>query len=276
MKRNALTFLLLGFGMLVLAACSGGGGGPVLPERTELDAEGDGTAAFTGTLAIGETHYFEIAPGSVTGDLVVVELNEDLRLEQTTVTGATVAAASTGPEHFQRGTISATSGAAELEPNAIGVTPDACEGSCIVLRNSNEEWYFQVSGAVIPTTYSVFVYGDDYADTEEPTNNTPAGAAAYVGSVIGGAIETVGDIDWWAVAVLDLEGEEVEFLANGDLGLALYRVRGDATTGPYVSGETLNVQTGDMLRVESASGRAARGTNSLYYLSPVPDPTAAR
>lgn len=31
-------------------------------------------------------------------------------------------------------------------------------------------YYFQVSGALLPTDYNVYVYGDDHAATYEPGN----------------------------------------------------------------------------------------------------------
>ncbi|MFA5550571.1 MAG: hypothetical protein WDA03_03040 [Trueperaceae bacterium] len=265
MKRNAFLFSLLALSLLVLAACSTGGG-PDLPQRTQLSPAGDTTAAYSGDLILGQTDFFALDGADVTGDLIVVELNANLRLELTTLTGATVLGVSNGPEFFGATEVT-TSG---VEPAAIGVTPVACRGSCIVLPAADDTYYFQVSGATLPTQYDVFVYGSDYLDLGEPGNDSQAGAATYfLGEEDEGAIETMGDVDWWLVAGLDPLGEPMEFVATGELDLELYVVTLAGESEPYPSGTVVALQPGDLLRVESAEDRAARGTASLYYFSPV-------
>lgn len=279
MKRKVVTYLLLPLGLLVLAACSDpGSGGPGFPdpdpdpdpERTVLEAAGFNAPAHTGSLAGGEIDYFLIPPGSVTGDLIVIELDANLRLDLTSSSGAAVAITSSGPEYFQ-GTTATAFSTEVLDPSAIRPAPVDCRGSCIVLRNSGEELYFQVRGVQTSTPYSIFIYDDQYMDTEEPDNDTRSGAAAYVGVSIGGAIETVGDVDWWEVGTLDLDGEPVFFETSGevDLDLEILHVRGTTESGPFAPGTVIQVQTGDFLIVQSASGLAARGGHSAYSLSPV-------
>ena len=270
MKRNVVLYSLLALGLLALAACSTGGG-PVLPERTQLSPAGDTTAAHSGDLILGQTDYFALDGADVTGDLVVVELSANLRLELTTVTGATVLGVSTGPEFFGANEVTT----AGLDPAAIGVTPAACRGSCIVLPAANDNYYFQVSGATLLTPYDVFVYGSDYLDLGEPGNDGQAGAATYfLGEEDEGAIETMDDVDWWLVAGLDPLGEPMEFVATGELDLELYVVTLEGESEPYPSGTVVALQPGDLLRVESAEGRAARGTPSLYYFSSVTPPSS--
>ena len=273
MKRNVLTSLLLGLGMLVLAACSTGeggpgGDGPPLPERTDLDPAGETSATHTGNLTVGETDYFVLDPNSLSGDLIVVELDQELLLEQTTITGATIMASSSGPEYFEAGDFAPAS-AAELDPAAIGVEPPLCRGSCIVLAASNETLYFEVSGAQLPTEYSIYVYGADHVDTNEPINDSEITAPGYFLDDDGGAIETIGDVDWWQVAGTETSSTRVEFLATGPLDLQVYVVTALGESDPYVSGDVIDLLPGDLLRVESATDRAGRGAPSFYYFSPV-------
>lgn len=280
MTRKVLTYLLLALGMLVLAACTTGGGGPdgggpPLPDRIELEPAGETTPAHTDEIASGETHHFELDPNSVTGDLIVIELNRNLTLEQTTITGATVIATSSGPEFFAAGDFPPASAADHVDPAAIGVVPVPCRGSCIVMPASGNTMYFQVSGATATTDYSIYVYGDNFLDTNEgPGNDVPEDAAGYFLDNDSGAIETIGDIDWWEVTSVDVPSQHVEFLANGDLDLELFVQTPIGELGPYGSGEVVELFVGDLLRVESATDRAARGSDSIYQFIPV-TPAAA-
>lgn len=273
MKRTVLTSMLLCLGLLVLAACSTGGGGPQLPERTDLEANGETDAAYTGSTVLGQTDHFALDLGSVEGELVVVELDADLTLEQTTVTGSTVSIVSNGPDFFaaQGVTVSGAASSTEgLDPAAIGVDPAPCRGSCIVLPADNDTYYFQVSGAVVPTTYSVYVYGAPFVDLNEPANDSEIMTPPYfLGEEDSGAIETIGDVDWWIVGSADSSGAPIEFLATGELDLELFVRDIEGERGPYPSATVVQVMPGDMLRVESATDRAARGAAGYYYFSPV-------
>lgn len=269
MKRTVVTTMLVSLGLLVLAACSTGGGGPQLPERTDLEPAGETTAAHTDELIVGQTDYFVVDGASVADDLLVVELDQDLRLERTTVTGATVMAVSNSADFFGAQEVT-TEGNNALDPSAIGVDPAPCRGSCIVLPATDDPYYFQVSGALLPTTYSVYVYGADFVDINEPGNDAQLTAAPYyLGEEDVGAIETLGDVDWWTVTGLDPAGEPMEFLATGELDLELYVVDVAGEHGPFASGTVVDLLPSDFLRVESASERAARGAAGYYYFSPV-------
>lgn len=276
MKRNTLTALLLSLGLLVLAACSTGGGEPQLPERTELAPTDDGSASYTGNANLGGTDHFYVDGAGIEGDLIVVELDAELRLELTSITGETVSAVSTGPNYFARQEVPVSNVEEEnVDPTAIGVDSAPCRGSCIVLPAGNGTYYFQVSGALLPTPYSAYVYGAPHVDTNEGSNEDPIMAPPYfLGEEDGGALETIGDVDWWTVGSASSASEAVEFLAPGSAGIEVYVVTIDSESGPFPSGTVLNLAPGDLLRVESTLERAARGASGYYYFSPVPDPAA--
>lgn len=276
MKRNVLTTLLLCLGLLVLAACSPGGGEPQLPERTELAPTDDDSAAYSGNANLGSTDYFYVDGTGIEGDLIVVELDAELRLELTSITGETVSAVSTGPDYFARQEVPVSNAEEEnVDPTAIGVDPAPCRGSCIVLPAGNDTYYFQVSGALLPTPYSAYVYGAPHVDTNEGSNEDAIMAPPYfLGEEDGGALETIGDVDWWTVGSASSASEPVEFFAPGSVGAEVYVVTIDSESGPFPSGTVLNLTPGDLLRVESGLERAARGTSGYYYFSPVADPAA--
>ena len=145
----------------------------------------------------------------------------------------------------------------------------------IVLPAGNDTYYFQVSGALLPTPYSAYVYGAPHVDTNEGSNEDPIMAPPYfLGEEDGGALETIGDVDWWTVGSASSASEAVEFLAPGSAGIEVYVVTIDSESGPFPSGTVLNLAPGDLLRVESTLERAARGASGYYYFSPVPDPAA--
>lgn len=267
MKRNIVTSIVLVLGALLLAACSTAGGDPGLPERTELAPAGEGAPAHTGNIVLNETQYFAVNGADVEGDLMIIELTENLRLELTSRTGASTTAISTGPGSFAEAEIVVSANG--LEPSAIRYDPADCRGSCIVLPARDEVQYFQVSGALLNTSYSVYVYGAQYVDDTEPTNNGRLTAATYVlGEEDDGAIETLDDEDWWIVA--GLEGSAgMEFLAPGGLDIQLFVVDATGERGPFPSGEVVELTPGDLLRVESTSSQAARGSNGYYYFSPI-------
>lgn len=276
MKRNVLTALLLCLGLLVLAACSPGGGEPQLPERTELAPTEDDSASYSGNVNLGGTDYFYVDGSGIEGELIVVELDAELRLELTSITGETVSAVSTGPDYFARQEVPVSNAEEEdVGPTAIGVDPAPCRGSCIVLPAGNDTYYFQVSGALLPTPYSVFVYGAPHVDTNEGNNEDAIMAPPYfLGEEDGGALETIGDVDWWIVGSSGSASEPVEFFAPGNVGAEVTIVNIDAESGPFPSGTVLDLAPGDVLRVESALERAARGAGGYYYFSPVADPAA--
>lgn len=270
MKRNTVTSLLLVLGALVLAACSPGGEGPGLPERTALTPRGDVTAAHSSSISIGQTHHFSLDASAVEGDLLVIELDQNLRLERTSVSGANVTMVSTGPDSF--GAQEVTVNAAAVGPQAIGVDPVPCRASCIVLPATDDTVLLQVRGATLPTGYSVFVYGAPYVDLNELVGNDSAllPPGYFLGEEDGGAIETLNDVDYWLVTATDLGAEEVEFFAPGDIGAVLSVIGLDSVErGPFVSGDVVSVVPGELLRVSSETQQAARGVTGYYYLSPL-------
>lgn len=281
-ERAAGVSLLFVVAALVMVACSpaGGSDGDPFPERTQLNPAGASTPAHEGSALLDQVDYFVLNGSSVSGEIMIVELDQDLRLELTSRSGLVVTAVSTSAGSFGASDVemaAATASTQEIDPASIPIDRPECRGSCIVLPAAAGTYYFQVSGALLPTDYSVYVYGDDYADTYEPSNDGEGGAEPYVlGASVTGAIETIGDVDWWEVGSPDQDGVLTEFFGplGSELDLQLYVFDAAGSVGPPLSpGETIMLFPGDMLRVESGNDRAARAVDGYYYLSPVPEPT---
>src|SRR5690606_31696239 len=119
-----------------------------------------------------------------------------------------------------------------------------------------------------PQTIGLYAYGSSFMDRTE-TANDATGSAPVLTDTDSGAIETIGDTDYWQLAYggtvafdaagggITLEAEIVDAAGNPD----------PASGGPYLSGATFPVREGEYLRVRTRnSGEAAAAANSAYYL----------
>lgn len=227
------------------------------------------------TYSPGEEKVFKVTvPGGVAAeDLLYVELDRNLRLEVRPGGSnyQTVSFSATSYEFFGAGTTGVSSTAAEagLDAQAI-TTPYTCLGSCVILESPAGEFYVRVlnSGSSNVNNVNLFVYGADASDSLEPGNDTVAGAVPLL-PIDGGAIETVGDVDYFHVTQTGPLAFDV--VATGiDLEAYIVDVNGDPIPnvgGPYVSGQTLNVVNGDRLQIWAANPNvAASSAYSQYYL----------
>ena len=127
------------------------------------------------------------------------------------------------------------------------------------------------SGAA--TNVSLYVYGDQFGDDNEPLNGS-VNTAPVLNAFDAGAIETSGDFDIWAMGftgtvafdtvdngivlearILNASGVEVPTSGGG---------------GPYFDGQEFSVYTGEYVRVRAvSSGQAAASARSTYYLENV-------
>lgn len=89
---------------------------------------------------------------------------------------------------------------AALGPQAI-VTNVACRGACVIIPASQfgSTLYARVTNDGFTRDVGIYFFDDDYMDNGEPDNNDGPGAPDLSASEDFGAIETVGDVDYFYV-----------------------------------------------------------------------------
>lgn len=208
-------------------------------------------------------------------DVFYVELSADLPLElRRSSNYGTLVASSSSPAFFASGASGLGAAAAEeadlrtggdVEPQAIGVRR-VCAGSCAI-REIGEKLHARVRNTTqSPQTVTLFYFGDVFQDDGEPDNDDRATATALA-SDDEGAIELIGDRDFWraptrrnvtltqAAGALPVRGVVV----NAD---------GVAVSEPFAAGTTVEVCEGFYVRVTAATAnRAAAPGRSAYVLS---------
>ena len=268
MKVSRLAALIL-LVALPLAACNitiGPGTKPfddALDARSTLDPF---VAAAQGTLSGHETIDYRVnVSGTGSSDLLYVELDRDLDLSVYRSSG-TAFASSISADSFASGLsgLGVQSATSDLGPQAIGVNV-ACRGSCVIARATTDSIFVRVTNpGSSRRNFSLFVYGDAYADTNEPANDT-IGGAALVTSSEGGAIETIGDVDYFRMGA---SGTVRFTTGTGVLGIRAYVT---ATGQTLTDGQSYSALSGDIVRVEvPGASRAAASAVSNYSLSYLP------
>lgn len=261
---------------LALAACNTGGpGGPGGPPGNTIfvTAGLDPDAALeTVSLDSLESQAFavEVPQEVVDAGLLYVELDRLVDLEVMTSGWGTVTFSSSSFDYFGSGTqgLSPT-GAGAPAPQSI-VSTVTCDGSCVLLEPANAGTvYVRVTNRGPVANVSLFAYGDQHGDPNEPANDSLATATPFNGLTDEGAIETVGDVDYWHFE----EGNFVTFdLTVEGIPLEAWIVDGNGDpvedgAGPYHGGEDIQLFAGEYLRVWSQEPwQAASSARSTYYL----------
>jgi hypothetical protein len=240
--------------------------GPSIPfpnaiEVVATDESGSSDPVVSSQLSGGSSVIYRVdLAAAQDADVVYFELNQPLRLTVYNSTGTAVAS-SNSADSFAEGTAGLSSA---LTPSSISVTL-FCRGSCVILNTDASFVYVEIenSGAS-SVNYGLYAFGDSYTDTNEPANNSPAGAVS-VTTEAEGAIETLGDIDYFSAA------------ANGTLRLTtatdVLDIRA-TVSGPGLEpitirpGQIAAVQPGDLIRVfVEGNDRAAVSGISRYTLT---------
>lgn len=280
MKRKTLSLALAALCTVLLAACEIGPV-PNYPQRTLLEMQNIWTASYEGTIEPGETQLFAIEIPRPFDDytLFVLELDKNLTLESTNRMGDLVLEVSNGPTAFgvapaDEEPDSAGLVAGSLGSTGLGVQPETCRGSCLVRIARAQPLFFQVSGAAESTDFRIYAYPSDYADLGEDHNNNRATPSFYyLRTEDSGAIETVGDVDWWHVTTTyPEEPQTASFFFRApnpllDLRIYVYE-NGQRLDVDYSDGDLIEVERNQQFVVHSATGSAARGQPGFYYFEP--------
>ena len=214
-------------------------------------------------LSGGATATFLVdVPSSVRSrDVIQFEVSGAARLE--VLSGGTVLYSSTSADVFFAGSLAATA-APELEPAAVSVAR-VCAGPCVIEPGPAPDYTLRVTNLGSGRNVQVFAFGRSFDDTTEPDNDSRATAPAIADD--SGAIEFVGDVDYWYVPATGTV--KFETVVGGvPLVADIVGPVGNVISANLQPGN-LAVQAGEFLRVRAANANAAavagRSTYFLYY-----------
>ncbi len=259
----------------VLAACTITVTYSAPPNPDPATANTDNTTPVAPNVTVpgNSTVYFDVAlPSSVRAHpLLYVELDSNLNLSLISYSTYHTLASSHSSGFFASGTVGLTSlsAAGGLAPQAVGVNYN-CHGSCVIWPMSGESHVYvgiENTGSS-STTVDLYAYGYDYQDSYESGNDVRSGAVPlYSGSPDSGAIETLGDVDWWHISSTgNLTFTKVSSAIS--LEAELYASNGDyINTYSPSNSATISVLAGDYLMVQSVNGYAGSSGVSRYDLS---------
>lgn len=283
MKR-ALMLVSVAAAAIVLAACNVTVTPPGPPANT-IDVTANmspNTPVTNQAVAVspGQSQVFRVAlPGNVTSaDLIYIELDKEVELEVLPSAFTSVIYSSNSAAMFASGRLgiqnldAVTLTDAGIESQTV-TTPVTCRGSCVLVEGNtmSDPFYVRVrNDGGSATSVSLYVYGDVYADDNEPVNDSTNTAPALV-AFDAGAIETVNDFDLWrtgftGTVAFDTVVNGIQLEAR-ILNASGVEVPGSNGGGPYFSGETFSVFNGEYIRVRAVnSSQAAASARSTYYL----------
>lgn len=264
-----------------LAACSVTVVFPVTPTPVSArNPSGSTSPVATPTLAPGGVRYYEIdvTPSQVaTYDILQVELDQNLNLTLYGPDESTISSSSS-PDYFASGTL----GLASLAPSS-GVAPQSittsrtCAGSCVLQPldqgpySGAGTYYIKVENQTgTSQSVSIDAFVRPYDDSGEPQNNQPGGAMTlnFGSSGDTGAIETLGDQDWWymnATATLTFQPNLPDYVRER---ADVYDSSGTTLLYTMLPGDTYNVQQGELVRVHALyNDRAGVSGSSGYTLT---------
>ncbi|HZJ10405.1 MAG TPA: hypothetical protein VFD39_11965, partial [Trueperaceae bacterium] len=291
-SARSATPWLVALALLVITACRIAPPPPPPPADTVV-ASGDFEAIVDSlSLAPGEWKDYQLnIPAGVRAsyDVVYLELGNagaGAVLELRSPTYWLVMASSAAPSRFTRGAISGVPqpvpAPAESEADSA-VAPAAvtesrsCLGPCVIFAPNGGTYYARVvndGGSTV--NYDLYLYGYDLQDDTEPQNDSRS-SSPVLGAEVSGAIELLGDQDYWLVPA-DL-AVTFDTVAGVVSEVVVTSAGGLVVAGPYQPGDTFSVFAAESLRVRAA-GNASAGAPaaSTYFLSssPLPPGTPGR
>jgi len=234
------------------------------------------------SIPAGQSLYYRLQT-PVARDLLYGEVvgGGSLRVRMLDGVGRTLAVAQS-PVYFAGSLSALTTSEAEVEAASQGeslVRPQIavefeCLGPCVAVAPSTGDTYFlQVTNTSSQTRFfDLYAYtfaANDLNDRGAASNNTRSSATSFSSTGIqSGAIELVGDLDWFRYT--GTQSRLLEFTAlDPQLDLRLQFDDGTILTG-LPGDRTTNLWPGDVFVVYSASGRAGPSGTSGYYLDVTP------
>jgi hypothetical protein len=204
-----------------------------------------------------KTYEVTVSGGAASSDLLYLELDSESASIVVYNTSGTAIASSDDASSFTAG------GAPSVQIGTAGIDVDViCRGSCVILDASAGSYFVEVVSQTGGTLgFDLFAFGDQFQDDNEPGNDLPA-TAPTLGSGDEGAIETLGDEDWFIVN----SGGLVRFDSTSglDLRATVSKANGDpiATLSP---GQATTAIVTDRIRVYEVGGDEAGPAGSSGY-----------
>lgn len=223
------------------------------------------------TLANGESVVYRLSNTLGTSGVVYIELNTgNLNVELEVLSSSGALLYSSGSRHVFGSGLSGLSqtSVADLEPQGI-VTNVSCRGSCVIIPGPQfgSTLYARVTNkSGSPQSIGVYFFKDVLRDSGEPENDTGPGAPFLSLTDDFGAIETVGDVDYFNV----VNGGNLTFsyIASSGSNLALTADIYDASQafiGSIAPGQSFVLLAGDRIRVRATNASQAGVSQSSGY-----------
>lgn len=224
-----------------------------------------GSGPFNRVVPPNSNAYFDVVmPTGAGRDLLYLEVQNGVSIE---VRRGAEVFFSTEAGTFRRlanSTTATTEGpsTAGLAPQAIAVQR-ACRGPCVILPATAGATLTVHNPGPTQRQVNIFLVTEPFSDLNEP-NNTPAAATPITRGVDGGAIELVGDVDWFRVTQ--------EGLLTFDPPPAMaVRARHFSESGVLLgtlpAGAGVRVLAGDRVEVSAVQSEAGPSGVSAYFLS---------
>lgn len=271
MLRRPARLAALLVGVLLLAACEItiiGAPMPTVSGVLTAQTAFPPSPQVTGVLSAREVRYYEVQVPNAR-DLLYVEAEGTALQVSLRTSGNSQIGVSRSPRYFayHTGLLSLADHDDVLEPASL-VETLICLGPCVATRTAADTYLMRVENlSTSPRSFALLAYTVPANDPFEP-NNTRSSAAVLgsTGSYVG-AIEWLGDADWFVYTGPSLANLFLVFTPfDLDLGLELEFVDCpgcqvlDGRPGSSIEG----LLSGDVLRVRSALGRAGPSGSSGY------------
>jgi len=278
MLRQSWRLAAVALAMFALAACTFTPFDPTIEQTFTAQVVdwpgGDPTPRVGGiTLREGRTVYYRVDMPSARRDLLYAEVvatgaGSGLRLSLVSDVGFT-RAVSVSPDYFSS-TVGGLglSEVEALDADAVGgrsISAEfSCLGPCVAVRATANSYLIKIENTSGSSrTFDLYGYTMNFSDQNEP-NDTASSAVVLTGAgVFQGAIETLGDEDWFRYTGSDLR--DLRFDAfDPALGLLLQIDGGGPTLG---TGDQDVIYPGERFRVRSTAGRAGPSSTSGYAIT---------
>lgn len=271
MKLRPLALLGAALALLLLVSCQIIIEPPAWPPSNAVDIStaSDDVAQGPRTLASNESVVYRLNNTGGASGVVYVELNSAFDLEVISSSGQ-VRYSSSSRYYFGSGlsAVSASS-ASELDPQAI-VTSVSCRGACVIVPGPEfgSTMYARVTNRSSTQSVGVYFFKDVYRDSGEPLNDFTDAPFLNLGDDFG-AIETVGDVDYFNV--LNPGNVTFDYISNSGNNLPIRAEVRDSTQALVATlspGQSFVLVAGDRIMVRAANPTfAAVSASSGYRLS---------
>jgi hypothetical protein len=285
MNRGLFPFVVLA-SLILLAGCT------IIVTPFEPDADivsaqapsGSPTAVASGSLAPGEIIYYQVnVSSSVAGasDVIYYEVdvgnNETQDLANTIAlrlysSGGGVLASSVSHDGFTSGSAAeanltglATEDGVAFERQGIGFNW-LCLGPCTIGSSTTSTRYVRLENVSSSSrSYALFAYGQEFSDTGETANNSTVNPPPLDPIADAGAIELLGDVDYFYVEQAGFLNFASTSAAEFDLVAEVISSGGELQSRMTPGGGS-NVFVGEFVLVYSRGGWAGSPEASRYDL----------